>query len=237
MNWPGSQIPSGSTPPLDDRVLVYLWPDAAPELIAGAHDIFVIAVRTSEGQQRERARQQIREAVRAVLSRRLDIDPACIALPAAQGHAPRIVLDHRAARAGINAAVARDVGHAGDAGDARHAAVTPLDIGISISHESGLSLAAINLRGAIGVDLMRVQDIADWEIVARDYLGPDAARVLNSIPATRRASAFATAWTAREASLKCLGLPLQEWTPLGLPCRQQELLIPDGYAGSIAIPF
>ncbi|WP_295990821.1 4'-phosphopantetheinyl transferase superfamily protein [Rugamonas sp.] len=225
MNWSGTQNPPAPDTAPGERLPVYLWPDAAPDAGGGAHDIFVLAVRTDEGRQRERARLQIREAVRVALSRVLDIDPAAIALPAAQGRAPRVVLNPAPARAGINAT------------ETAAATAAPSGIGISISHESGLSLAAVNLRGAIGVDLMRVHEVADWEVVARDYLGPDAARTLAAIPAGQRAKAFAAAWTAREAGLKCLGLALQEWQPAPLPCRQLELLLPDGYAGSVAIPF
>src|SRR5471030_766560 len=124
-------------PALDGRLAVHFWPDTAP---VWADGVCVIAVRTENGQQRVRPRQQIRHAVRAVLAELLDIAPAAIHLPDAEGAVPRIAPD-----------------------DA---------IAYSISHETGLTVAAINLRGAIGIDVLQVRDIADWQPVARDYLGP-----------------------------------------------------------------
>ena len=195
------------------RLPVHFWPDTAPLWIDG---VCVIAVRTERGQQRERPRQQIRLAVRAVLAERLGIAPAAIHLPDAAGRAPRIVFDDAGAKAAERIAPADDIGY-------------------SISHESGLSVAAINLYGAIGIDLLQVQEIADWQTVARDYLGPEIAQILAALAPSERASALANAWTAREAAFKCLGLALQEWTPAALPCQTAELMLPQGYAGSFSI--
>lgn len=201
-------------PALDGRLAVHFWPDTAP---VWADGVCVIAVRTENGQQRVRPRQQIRHAVRAVLAELLDIAPAAIHLPDAEGAVPRIVFD--------------------DAGAAAARRIAPDDaIAYSISHETGLTVAAINLRGAIGIDVLQVRDIADWQPVARDYLGPDVARGLAAVAPPQRASALARAWTAREAALKCLGLALQEWTPAALPCQTAEIMLPQGYAGSFSIP-
>jgi len=79
------------------------------------------------------------------------------------------------------------------------------EIGISFSHEAGLSLVAVNLDGPVGVDLVHGAAPVDWPAVARDYLGPQAA--------AWDAAAFAPAWAALEARLKCCGRALQEWTP------------------------
>jgi len=84
-------------------------------------------------------------------------------------------------------------------------------VGISIAHESGLSLVAIHLQGPVGVDLMRVLDMPDALVVAHAYLGPDVAEALEALPPPEQVQAFAQAWTAHEARLKCLGMPLQEW--------------------------
>lgn len=195
------------------RLPVHVWPVAPPTWTDG---VCVIAVRTEAGPQRERPRQQIRQAVRAVLAELLNIASDTITLPDAAGSAPRIVFDQARSEATSGVAPARDIGY-------------------SISHESGLSVAAINLHGAIGIDVLRVQDIADWQAVARDYLGPDVARTLAALDPTQRATALARAWTAREAALKCLGFALQEWTPAPLRCQISELILPVGYAGSMAI--
>jgi 4'-phosphopantetheinyl transferase len=110
--------------------------------------------------------------------------------------------------------------------------------GVSISHDEPLSLAAISLRGAVGVDLMRVQAIPDWRAVARDYLGPRATALLDATPEDHRAATFARAWSAHEARLKCHGLQLAEWT-LRLAsqldgCHCRELILPTGMKGAVA---
>jgi 4'-phosphopantetheinyl transferase len=110
--------------------------------------------------------------------------------------------------------------------------------GIAISHDGPLSLAAINLHGPVGIDLMRVEDIPDWREVARDYLGPDVAARLAATSASLRAEAIAHAWTAHEARLKCLGLQLTEWSPRlqerGAALRCGLLELPPGFAGTLA---
>ena len=118
-----------------------------------------------------------------------------------------------------------------------------MHIGLSLSHEPGLTLAAINMRGAVGVDLMRVEKNADWlsgwEAVARDYLGPQVAARIGSLPAAQQAHAFAHAWTRLEACLKCRALPLQEWRPALerqlACCRTYDIALPQGLAGTLAV--
>lgn len=115
-------------------------------------------------------------------------------------------------------------------------------IGISVSHEAGLSLLAINFSGPVGVDLMQLPEDLDWlthiPALASDYLGPQSARQLAALAPEAQASSFAAAWTRHEARLKCLGLGLQEWQPALEEdlsnCRVQPLLLPAGYVGAVA---
>lgn len=106
--------------------------------------------------------------------------------------------------------------------------------GLSFSHDEGISLAAIHLHGAIGIDVMRVQDIADWQQVARDYLGPQEADALAACPAEQRPLALARAWTAREAALKCAGLQLTEWDGVALNCHLQAVETPQNFVAMLA---
>lgn len=115
------------------------------------------------------------------------------------------------------------------------------DIGLSVSHEAGLSLLAINLDGPVGVDLLRVAAIpADIDAVARDYLGPDTARTLAMLPTEQRPQFFARAWTRFEARLKCQALELREWTPelaeRLAACNVADLALPAGWVGAVAVP-
>jgi 4'-phosphopantetheinyl transferase len=105
---------------------------------------------------------------------------------------------------------------------------------LSFTHEEGLSLAAVHLHGPIGIDVMRVQDIADWANLARDYLGPQVAQELAACPATLRPAALARAWTAREAALKYSGQELAEWQGATPACRLQALPVPAPYVASLA---
>jgi 4'-phosphopantetheinyl transferase len=115
-------------------------------------------------------------------------------------------------------------------------------IGLSVTHERGLSLAAIYGGGAVGIDLMRVEQrsdwLPDWEPVARAYLGDQAHdRIARQLPAKRPLS-FAQEWTRLEACLKCKSLPLQEWSPALqhdlLRCRMFDLELPEGFVGTLA---
>lgn len=108
--------------------------------------------------------------------------------------------------------------------------------GLSFSHDEGISLAAVHLHGAIGIDVMRVQDIADWQQVARDYLGPQVADALAACPAEQRPLALARAWTAREAVLKCAGLQLMEWDGVAPNCKVQPIAVEEGFVAMLATP-
>ncbi|MYN40052.1 4'-phosphopantetheinyl transferase superfamily protein [Duganella sp. FT109W] len=132
------------------------------------------------GPQRDDARRQIRLAAREALAVVLRMPATDITVASAPGTPPHILL------AGVKSR-----------------------IGISLSHDDGYALAAINLHGPIGADIMRVQDIPDWQAVARDYLGPAIAAALQNT--TNRPLAFTQAWTQREAALKCHAQQLSEW--------------------------
>jgi 4'-phosphopantetheinyl transferase len=114
-------------------------------------------------------------------------------------------------------------------------------IGLSVSHEPGLSLLAINLAGPVGVDLLQLATVpTDFDAVARDYLGPAAASALAGLPAAQRQVAFARAWTRHEAQLKCLALDLREWTPELATrlagCTVTELAMAAGWIAALAFP-
>jgi 4'-phosphopantetheinyl transferase len=162
--------------------------------------------------EREAARCTIRRALHAALAMLLGVDPAAIDLPAAPGEAPYAVV---------------------------RAAGAPRRIALAISHDEALSVAAISLIGAVGIDVMRVAPVPEWEALARDYLGPDAARMLAGLDASARPTALAQGWSEREARLKCLGLRLDEWhadeAPALAHCTCLPLALPDGYVGALAV--
>jgi 4'-phosphopantetheinyl transferase len=113
-----------------------------------------------------------------------------------------------------------------------------LQLGLSLSHDSGITLAALNAGGAVGVDVMRVAYLPDWEVLAHDYLGPDACKAIAATPARQRDHAFAQAWTRMEACMKCLGTGLREWTPelqrLLARCTVRQLALDEELSGAVA---
>jgi len=121
----------------------------------------------------------------------------------------------------------------GEPGEAPRLAPPHGGIGLSIAHESGLSLVAIHAQGPVGVDVMQVIAMPDALDVALAYLGPEVAQALAERSADQIDRAFAQAWTAHEARLKCLGMQLEEWhegldaaramgRPLGLALRRRK---------------
>lgn len=173
---------------------VRLWPGAAPTPEDG---LFAILVRTGTGMPRADARIQLRaaacEALAAVLGGAVGTI-GDIRITSAPGQPPRVLL-------------------AGSASG----------IGCSFSYDKDYALAALNLQGAIGADLMRVQDIPDWHTVARDYLGPRVAAALHT--AADRPRAYTQEWTEREAALKYHAQQISEWQA-DLPGRSISLALP-----------
>lgn len=114
--------------------------------------------------------------------------------------------------------------------------------GLSISHEEGLSLAAIAPGASVGVDLLAtgtLPEAAECLQLARDYLGPGTAKALGELPAVDIPAAFGRAWTAWEAGLKCAGQALQEWNHVDHKALAHHgltsLLQLEGYTGTLFV--
>ncbi|WP_440967783.1 4-phosphopantetheinyl transferase [Massilia sp. GER05] len=187
-----------------DRALPVRWWHGGRFADAPAYASGVQIVGVRGQPDRATARRTIRAALLAALAEASGLPSSSIRLCGAPGAAPWALLD-----------------------DGRRFA-------LSISHDGDLSVAALRLDGgAVGIDVMQVADVPDWQAVARDYLGPAAAATLAGVPA------FARAWSEREARLKCRGLALAEWgacdEPLLAACTCLSLVLPDGYAGTVAV--
>ena len=214
------RLPGGSgkpvRPPLrmpQARVAVHPWP-ASRHLLGTASGVgsglLVISVATPDSTLRDAARTQLRSALREVLGLQLGCTPEALNLQSVPGQPLRVALP----------------GHAISA------------IGLSASHEAGLSVAVIRRHGPVGIDIMRIAPAFDWQPVARDYLGPQAWHRIASQPAPDQLQAFAYEWTSLEAGLKCIGIGLQEWCPVLAQrlesCRLMELALPEGLYGAVA---
>ena len=173
-----------------------------------AADLLVVSVVTPDSTLRDAARAQMRDALREVLSLQLGCAPESVVLQSIPGQPLRV--EHP---------------------------VHGQNIGLSVSHEAGLSVAALRRNGTVGVDIMRIAPSFDWQAVARDYLGPKAVCRITSQPESEQSLAFAREWTRLEAGLKCLGLVLQEWNPALAKqlesCRFRKLALPTRLCGTV----
>ena len=132
------------------------------------------------------------------------------------------------ARAALRALLARELGCASETillSDVRGRpprAQGHEQIGLSISHDQGLSLLALCVGGAVGVDLVLIDhaiDQREWLRAATLFLPSQEAAALDRPAAPEHSAvAFFHAWARHEARLKCLGQPLLEWS-LALQAR------------------
>ncbi|OIR04490.1 hypothetical protein GALL_134240 [mine drainage metagenome] len=115
-----------------------------------------------------------------------------------------------------------------------------LNIGLSISHDHGMSLVAINMNGKIGVDLMTLNSspaINEIHTLATDYLGDKTAEYIAQLPSALQQEAFAKEWTALEARIKCNGEALAEWNIVKINLaniNSRALEMPKGYVATVA---
>ncbi len=80
----------------------------------------------------------------------------------------------------------------------------------NVSHADDLAVYAFAEGSEVGVDVERIQPVAEWEAIATSYFEAPEAATLASLPETQRTSAFIGAWTRHEARLKVSG---QGWGP------------------------
>lgn len=85
----------------------------------------------------------------------------------------------------------------------------------SFSHESHLSLIALDVQGPVGIDVLHLENPAflpdECLQLAQDYLPPDTASQMAALAEQARPAAFGRAWARHEAILKCRGRGLEEW--------------------------
>ena len=113
-------------------------------------------------------------------------------------------------------------------------------IGLSVSHESGLSLIAINMNGKVGVDLINIitiPNINEIDALANDYLGVKTAQHLFNLQPEQQSMAFAIAWTEFEAHLKYQEKNLSEYDSANILQTSnviaRQLTMPEGYIGTV----
>ena len=83
----------------------------------------------------------------------------------------------------------------------------------SLAYADNFLLLGLCCGANIGIDLVRITPMPDWQTVATLYLGPHITAELAGLPAEQRDAAFARHWAELEARGKCLGIGLQEYSP------------------------
>jgi 4'-phosphopantetheinyl transferase len=79
---------------------------------------------------------------------------------------------------------------------------------VSLAHTGGVALVAVTEGRDVGVDVEPVRPDSDrWSLVDH-ALTPDERRQLEGVPPARRAQAFLSIWTRKEALLKAAGVGL-----------------------------
>jgi hypothetical protein len=176
---------------------------------------------------RQRARDQARTALRALLADTFQLPAAAILLDDQRGSRVHAwLVDGTPPPAGWHT------------------------LGLSISHADSVALLAVRPAGPVGVDLTVLPP--RWaashgdalRLQAALYLGPEHPTALadtdRALCPDRLVSCFAQYWAELEAGLKCLEQPLMEWSPALAQrlsaCRTAALVLPGAIRGLLAAP-
>ena len=117
------------------------------------------------------------------------------------------------------------------------------EVFISVSHEPGLSLAAISQKQQPGIDLMAIKQMDDWLDVAGIYFSPQQIAALQQAQDGERATLFAQYWTMMEARFKCAGIAMTEYddrvqqqmASVLKDAQIYALALPAGYIGTLIL--
>jgi 4'-phosphopantetheinyl transferase len=75
----------------------------------------------------------------------------------------------------------------------------------NVSHADDLAVYAFGGESEVGVDLERIQEVAEWQAIASSFFDESETATLSTFSGTQRTSAFIGAWTRHEALLKASG--------------------------------
>lgn len=164
-----------------------------------------------------------------VVNARPETSPRVFALPVTgrrRGELPEVARTRarHAARAVLQELLAEEFQrplHAASLSDVRGQPVRALgwpQIGLSVSHEAEVVLVALLADGEVGVDIAAIDPAAcadELQRTAALYLQPSEIAAPGDQASSPAAvlRVFLEAWTRQEARLKCVGQPLEEWSP------------------------
>ncbi|MBC3811017.1 4'-phosphopantetheinyl transferase superfamily protein [Undibacterium aquatile] len=129
------------------------------------------------------------------------------------------------------------------AGSRLQCIIATQEIFISVSHEPGLSVAAISQKQLPGIDLMAIKPIDDWQNVAGIYFSSQQIAALQQAQDDECAALFAQCWTMMEARFKCAGIAMTEYdehvqqqmASVLKDCCSYALTLPAGYIGTLIL--
>lgn len=98
----------------------------------------------------------------------------------------------------------------------------------NLTHSHGLALLAVTVGREIGVDVERIRDNLEGELLAERFFSSREAAELRSLPAELRREAFFHCWTRKEAYIKAAG------KGLSLPLDCFEVTLRPGEAAMLA---
>lgn len=108
----------------------------------------------------------------------------------------------------------------------------------NLSHSEGLGLCALAEGREVGVDVEAVRPVAEAQLIAARWIGPEAAAALEAAGADRDA-AFLRLWTRRESLLKGVGIGLAAAEELDAEEAARWSVVDlepgTGYVGALAV--
>jgi 4'-phosphopantetheinyl transferase len=130
-------------------------------------------------------------------------------------------------------------------------------ISFNMSHAEDLTIVAVMLAQAVGVDVESVRPIPELDNIARDYFSDAERALLQSSPAGLKEQTFCLCWTRKEAYVKAVGkglsIPLNSFDTSMHPVAKgrflnstehapqieswwlSDLTLPYGYVGALVV--
>jgi 4'-phosphopantetheinyl transferase len=106
----------------------------------------------------------------------------------------------------------------------------------NVSHADDLAVYAFAGECEVGVDIERIQEVAEWQAIATSLFTEPETAALNALAGTERTSAFIGAWTRHEAMLKAPGRGLGGLRPADSATFSFcPIKPPPGFAAALAI--
>lgn len=81
----------------------------------------------------------------------------------------------------------------------------PSPLRFNLSHSSDLVMLAASTETGVGVDVEKIAERADIDMIARRFFSPDEALELSGLAGGLRLKRFLALWTLKEAAVKALG--------------------------------